>query len=146
MIHLEVQETLLFEISFSFQLYKQITIWHSHQFELPEKSCGIVGDQNNSTGETGNRSLPNNTSARSVERTITQKLSIPILEKNDHTSAKLWWRKFTQYIKMTREIDLSKMANSKEVLPQNRDQLEKKEKTSSFGHLGNQHSRRWQRR
>ena len=32
--------------------------------------------------------------------------------------------KFTQYIKMTREIDLSKLTNSKEVLPQNRDQLE----------------------
>ena len=75
-------------------------------------------------GETSSRSLPNNTTARSVERTITQKLPIPILEKNDHTSAKLWWRKFIQYIKMTRELDLSKMTNSKEVLPQYRDQLE----------------------
>ena len=75
-------------------------------------------------GETSSRSLPNNTTARSVERTTTQKLPIPILEKNDHTSAKLWWRKFIQYIKMTRELDLSKMTNSKEVLPQYRDQLE----------------------
>ena len=81
-------------------------------------------DQNNSMGETGNRSLPNNTTARSVERTTTQKMPIPILEKNDHPSVKLWWRKLTQYIKMTREIDLSMMTNSKEVLPKYRDQLE----------------------
>ena len=88
------------------------------------KFVTMEDDQNNSMGETGNRSLPNNATARSVERTTTQKLPIPILEKNDHTSAKLWWKKFTQYIKMTREIDLSKMTNSKEVLPQYRDQLE----------------------
>ena len=81
-------------------------------------------EQYNSMVETSNRSLPNNTTIRSVERTTTQKLPIPILEKNDHTSAKLWWRKFIQYIKMTRELDLSKMTNSKEVLPQCRDQLE----------------------
>ena len=81
-------------------------------------------EQDNSTGEACSQSLPNNTTARSAERTTTQKLPIPVLEKIDHTSAKLWWRKFTQYIKMTREIDLSKMTNSKEVLPQFRDQLE----------------------
>ena len=36
----------------------------------------------------------------------------------------MWWRKFVQYIKMTKDIDLSTMTNSKEILPQNRDQLE----------------------
>ena len=51
-------------------------------------------------------------------------LPIPILEKNDHTSAKLWWRKFVQYIKMTCDIDLSTMTNSKEILPQFRERLE----------------------
>ena len=85
-------------------------------------------DRKKSMGETSNSSIPNNTTTRSVERTTTQKLPIPILEKNDHTSAKLWWRKFTQYIKMTREMDLSKMTNSKEVLPQCRDQLEEEVK------------------
>ena len=72
-------------------------------------------DQNNTTGETSSGLLPNNTTARSVERTTTQKLSTPILEKNDHTST----------IKMTREMDLSKITNSKEVLLIYRDQLEK---------------------
>ena len=80
--------------------------------------------EGNITGQSNSQSLPNNTTTRSVERTATQRLPIPILEKNDHTSAKLWWRKFVQYIKMTREIDLSKMTNSKEILPQFRDQLE----------------------
>ena len=36
----------------------------------------------------------------------------------------MWWRKFVQYIKMTKDIDLSTMANNKEILPQYRDQLE----------------------
>ena len=36
----------------------------------------------------------------------------------------MWWRKFVQYIKMTNDIDLSTMTNSKEILPQYRDQLE----------------------
>ena len=78
------------------------------------------------TGQSNSQSLPNKTTTttRSVERTATQKLPIPILEKNDHTSAKLWWRKFVQYIKMTREIDVSKMLNSNEILPQFREQLE----------------------
>ena len=31
-----------------------------------------------------------------VERTSTQTLPITILEKSDHTSARLWWRIFTQ--------------------------------------------------
>ena len=64
-------------------------------------------EQDNLTGEASSQSLPNNTTARSAERTTTQKLPIPILEKTDHTSAKLWWRKLTQYIKMTREIDMA---------------------------------------
>ena len=36
----------------------------------------------------------------------------------------MWWRKFVQYIKMTKELDLSKMTNNKEILPHYREQLE----------------------
>ena len=36
----------------------------------------------------------------------------------------MWWRKFVRYIKMTKDLDLSKMTNNKEILPQYRDQLE----------------------
>ena len=36
----------------------------------------------------------------------------------------MWWRKFAQYIKMTKDLDLSTVTNSKEILPQYRNQLE----------------------
>ena len=94
-------------------------------------------DESHSTpptnGEQSNRSLdqssstrqpPNETSMRTGERTCTQKLSIPSLAKYDSTSANLWWRKFVQYVKMTKEIDISTMVNSKKILPQYREQLE----------------------
>ena len=77
-----------------------------------KKETAKMEDEPDNAGEASSHSLPNNTTTRSGERTTIQKLPIPILEKNDHTSAKLWWRKFTQYTKMTREIDLSKMTNS----------------------------------
>ena len=99
-------------------------------------------EEGNITGQSNSQSLPNNTTTRSVERTATQKLPIPIFEKNDHTSAKLWWRKFVQYIKMTREIDLSKMTNSKKILPQFREQLEEEIKDVFIWRLANQRSRK----
>ena len=68
--------------------------------------------------------LPNETLNRTNERTCTQKLTISTLEKQDHTNANMWWRKFVQYIKMTKDLDLSKMTNNKEIKPQYRDQLE----------------------
>ena len=72
----------------------------------------------------GGQMLPNDTMNRTVDRTCTQKLIIPTLEKHDQANASMWWRKFVQYIKMTKDIDLSTMTNSKEILPHNRDQLE----------------------
>ena len=78
-----------------------------------------------STGtQHGRQVLPNETMNRTVDRTCTRKLTIPTLEKQDQANASMWWRKFVQYIKMTKEIDLSIMTNSKEILPQYRDQLE----------------------
>ena len=73
----------------------------------------------------GEQPPPNETMNRTVERTCTQKLTIPTtLEKQECTSANMWWRKVVQYIKMTKDLDLSTMTNSKEILPQYRDQLE----------------------
>ena len=68
--------------------------------------------------------LTSETMNRTADRACTQKLTIPTLEKQDYTSANMWWRKFVQYIKMTKEIDLPIMTNNKEILPQFRDQLE----------------------
>ena len=83
------------------------------------------GQQNRTTDQSrSTRSIPNETTMRAGERTCTQKLSIPSLEKHDSSSTNFWWRKFVQYIKMTKNIDLSIITNSKEVLRQFRDQLE----------------------
>ena len=68
--------------------------------------------------------ITTNTTIRAVERTCTQELSIPILEKYDATSVKLWWRKFVHYVKMTKEIDISEMVTSREIIEEYRDQLE----------------------
>ena len=43
---------------------------------------------------------------------------------------------FTQYIKTSREIDLSKMINSKEVLPQYKDHIEEETKDVFMGAFG----------
>ena len=72
----------------------------------------------------GEQLLPNDTMSRSTERTCTQKLTIPTLEKQDYTNAKMLWRKFVQYMKLTKDSDLSTMTNNKEILPQYCDQLE----------------------
>ena len=71
-----------------------------------------------------NRPPLNETSMRTGERTCTQKLSIPSLEKYDSSIANLWWRKFVQYVEMTKDIDIAPMVTSKGKLPQNREQLE----------------------
>ena len=64
----------------------------------------------------------NDTMNRTAERTCTQKPTIPTLDKEDYTSANMWRRKFVQYIKITKDLDLSTMTNSKEILPHYRDQ------------------------
>ena len=61
-----------------------------------------------------NQLLPNDTLNRTADRTCTQKHNVPTPKKQD----------FVKYKKMTKEIDLSPMTNSKEKLPECRDQLE----------------------
>ena len=119
---------------------KEITTWCSQaNLHLAKNYCKRLSKMDEShitpptNGEQPNRSLDqssstrpplNETSMRTGERNCTQKLSIPSLEKYDSTNANLWWRKFVQYVKMTKEIDISPMVNSKEILPQYREQLE----------------------
>ena len=43
----------------------------------------------------GEQPLPNETMNRITERTCTQKLTIPTLEKQDYTNANMWWRRYT---------------------------------------------------
>ena len=49
-----------------------------------------------SAPHTGGQLLTNETMNRTADRNCTQKLTIPTLEKQDYTSANMWWRKFVQ--------------------------------------------------
>ena len=83
-----------------------------------------VTNRTSAESHSGEQLLPNDTLNRTNERTCTQKLTIPTLEKQDYSNANMWWRKFVQYIRMTKDLDLSTMTNNKEILPQNRYQLD----------------------
>ena len=77
-----------------------------------------------------------NQTLRTNDRTTKQKLSIPSLEKKDSQNARLWWRRFVQYVKMTHELDLSEMTTDKEIKPEYRDRLEQDLKDTFIWALG----------
>ena len=54
-----------------------------------------------------------------------QKITLPTFEKTIQ-EAKLSWKRFIKYVKMTRDIDLKMMTNDQEILSQYRAQLEVK--------------------
>ena len=56
-----------------------------------------------------------------------QKITLPTFEKRGIQEAKLWWRRFTQYIKMTQNIDLNTMTTDREILENYRDDREHKD-------------------
>ena len=60
---------------------------------------------------------------RTGDRTCSQKLTIPCLEKSDNFSANVSWRNIVQDIKRTVDINVSTRTNSREVLPQYCDKL-----------------------
>ena len=65
-----------------------------------------------------------------------QKITLPIFEKKTIQEAKLWWRRFIQYVKMTQNIDLNTMTNDKEIIPEHREELEVKTKDIFIWALG----------
>ena len=69
-----------------------------------------------------------------------QKITLPTFEKRGIQEAKLWWGIFTQYIKMTQNIDLNEMTTDREILPNNRDDLEHRIKDYLYGHWASQRS------
>ena len=74
-----------------------------------------------SNGETPEREATKN------EKTH-QKITPPTFEKKGIQEAKLWWRRFTQYIKMTQNFDLNIMTTDREILEQYRAELEERKK------------------
>ena len=87
-----------------------------------------------SAGQSTNQTV--NQTARSVERNCTQKLTIPILEKHDATNVRLWWRRFIQYVKTTKDIDLTEVTTSREIKEQYRERLEDEVKDIFIWALG----------
>ena len=55
-----------------------------------------------------------------------QKITLPIFEKKTIQEAKLWWRRFIQYVKLTHDIDQTIMTNDEAILAQFRKELETK--------------------
>ena len=53
-----------------------------------------------------------------------QKITLPTFEIRGIQEAKLWWRRFTQYIKMTQKIDRNIMTTDREILEGYRNDLE----------------------
>ena len=95
--------------------------------EEPESTPWNGGNASTSAvSQASGQLLTSDTMNRTAERTCTHEVTIPTLEKQDNTNANMWGRKFVQNIKLTKDIDLSTMTNSIEILPQYRDQLESK--------------------
>ena len=71
-------------------------------------------------------------------RTTThQKITLPIFEKKIQ-EAKLWWRRFIQYVKMTQKIDLNRITTDIEIIEEYREELEIKIKDIIIWALGEQ--------
>ena len=68
--------------------------------------------------------------------TTHQKITLPIFEKKTIQEAKLWWRRFIQYVKMTQKIDLNRMTTDKEIIEEYREELEIKIKDIFIWALG----------
>ena len=65
-----------------------------------------------------------------------RRLPPPTFEKRGTQEAKLWWRKFTKYEKMTQNIDLNIMTTDREMLEQYRAELEQRNKDLFIWALG----------
>ena len=76
-------------------------------------------------GTTTSRQLFSNESlARTEDRTCTQKLTIPSLEKNNNSSTNLWWQIIVHNVKMTKYIYSPTITITSDELQKYRDRLE----------------------
>ena len=67
----------------------------------------------------------------------THQITLPHFEKRGIQEAKLWWRRFSHYIKMTQNIDLNIITTDREILEQYRVELEERIKDVLYGHWVN---------
>ena len=84
--------------------------------------------EQNTSNKDGNRTRQRDNSSRqmtrTVDRTSIQKIHVPTVNAHNSTSANLRWRRFTQYIKSTREIDLNVKTTDKAIIEEYKLQLE----------------------
>ena len=156
-------------MKYSELLYYKDTTWHRQRqinWQAPKYTPIIryqpinywrMDDTNNTSPPRGQRDrtadqstssqlISNDTTTRTGDRDCTQKLTITSLKKHDNSSEYLWWRKFVQYIKMTKDIDLSQMTTTKEILSRFRDQLELEIKDTYLWAIGQSALPEWQKR
>ena len=97
--------------------FQQYRTWCSEAMETNKISEGT----SSSNGETSERGYQKN------EKTH-QKITQPTFNNRGIQEAKLWWRRFTQYIKMTQNIDLNTMTTDREILEQDRADIDNRMK------------------
>ena len=93
-------------------------------------------NENNSADSNSRNSSSEESGDKKGQITAHQKITLPIFEKKTIQEAKLWWRRFTQYVKMTQKIDLNTMTTDKEILEEYREELEIKTKDIFIWALG----------
>ena len=91
-------------------------------------------DNQKATETTGSSSGEISEMTNSKTEKTRQKITLSSFEKLGIQESKLWWRRFTQCIKMTQNIDLNIMTTDRETLQNYRDDLNTGSKTYSFGH------------
>ena len=93
-------------------------------------------NENNSAESNSRNSSSEESGDKKGRATAHQKITLPIFEKETIQEAKLWWRRFTQYVKMTQKIDLNTMTTDKEILEEYREELEIKIKDNFYLGIG----------
>ena len=83
----------------------------------------------------GHRAERTHQKLRRIEK-LNQKMYSPTFVQRGIQKAKLRWSSFTQYIKMTQNIDLNVMTNDREILQEHRDELEHRIKDLFIWELG----------
>ena len=105
---------------------------------IHKKQHGAVGKMDNqeATESTGSSSGEISEKTNSKIEMTHQKVTLPTFEKHVIQEAKLWWRRFTEYIKMTQNIDLNRMTTDREILENYREDLEHRIKDLFIWALG----------
>ena len=93
-------------------------------------------NKNNLTESTRRNASSEESGEKKGRTTTRQIITLSIFEKKTIQEAKLWWRRFIQYVNMTQKIDLNRMTTDKDIIEEHRDELEIKIKDIFNWELG----------